>query len=137
MSKSLQFLKQLSLSLLLVSYFPITAATETLSRSEAIHLLNRTGFGVDPQRITSLQKLTKEQAVDEILAGVKTRPETKLPEFRTVRTEQDQKLYKRDVQKLKDWQQGCPGFYAESADLGPCFCVQCCHPSSARYRDSR
>lgn len=98
-----QFTKPLALSLLLALFTPITQATETLTRSEAIHLLNRTGFGVDPQKITSLQKLTKEQAVDGLLTGVTKQPKTELPKFRTTRAKQDPKLYKRDVQKLRDW----------------------------------
>ena len=50
-----------------------------MSRSDARHLLNRTGFGATPAAIDSLSKLSWKEAVDQIVDGARTEPFTDLP----------------------------------------------------------
>ena len=52
-----------------------------MGEGDARHLLNRTGFGAPPQAVASYAKLSREQAVDRLLAGVRTTPVLKPPQL--------------------------------------------------------
>ncbi len=52
----------------------LLACLPALERGEACHLLARTGFGATPAAVEALLPLTREQAVDAVLAGVRTTP---------------------------------------------------------------
>ena len=45
-----------------------------MGEADARHLLNRTGFGAPPQQVASYAKLSREQAVDRLLAGARSAP---------------------------------------------------------------
>jgi uncharacterized protein (DUF1800 family) len=57
------------------------APATALEKDEARHLLARTGFGGTPAEIDSLLPLTREQAVDALIASTRTVARTKPPEF--------------------------------------------------------
>lgn len=59
----------------------ISSSSFSLSIEEARHLLTRTGFGASPQEIAELRPLTREQAVDKIVNGLRTEPISKPPAF--------------------------------------------------------
>jgi uncharacterized protein (DUF1800 family) len=52
-----------------------------LDQGEARHLLARTGFGGTPAEINALLPLTREQAVDALIASTRTAARTPPPEF--------------------------------------------------------
>lgn len=55
------------------------AAPDALTREEARHLLQRTGFGAAPAEIDSLIGMPADLAVGQILAGVQTSPSRPMP----------------------------------------------------------
>ena len=106
--------------LLVLSAFlplPLHAAPAVLGPDGARHLLNRTGFSASPDEIASYASLTREQAVERLLAGV--RPDAAMPpprwteeafeslrRLRTMTTEERQAVQRERRQKaldLKAW----------------------------------
>jgi uncharacterized protein (DUF1800 family) len=67
-------------SVLAVSAF---SAVQALDRDDARHLLARTGFGGTPAEIDALLPMTREQAVDALIASTHTLAHTPPPEFCT------------------------------------------------------
>jgi uncharacterized protein (DUF1800 family) len=57
------------------------AATPVLGFENARHLLNRTGFGATPAEIQSYAQLTREQALERLLATVRQQPVTSPPQW--------------------------------------------------------
>ena len=51
-----------------------TGRAAPMGEADARHLLNRTGFGAPPQLVASYAKLSREQAVDRLLAGARSAP---------------------------------------------------------------
>ncbi|HNJ75384.1 MAG TPA: DUF1800 domain-containing protein [Azospira sp.] len=51
-----------------------TGRAAPMGEADARHLLNRTGFGAPPQMVASYAKLSREQAVDRLLAGARSTP---------------------------------------------------------------
>lgn len=71
-------------TLLAVAIAPFAALPlAALERAEARHLLARTGFSPTPGEIEPLLPLTREQAVDAILASTRTSPRTAIPDWAT------------------------------------------------------
>ena len=71
-------------TLLAVALAPFAALPlAALERAEARHLLARTGFSPTPGEIEPLLPLTREQAVDAILASTRTSPRTAIPDWAT------------------------------------------------------
>ena len=50
------------------------AKISALGSEDARHLLNRTGFGTPPREVAEFSRLTREQAVDRLLASRRTEP---------------------------------------------------------------
>ncbi len=50
------------------------ALAAAMGEDEARHLLNRSGFGAPPSSVASLSSLSREQAVDRLLASARTAP---------------------------------------------------------------
>jgi uncharacterized protein (DUF1800 family) len=50
------------------------AKSSALGSEDARHLLNRTGFGAPPREVAEFSRLTREQAVDRLLASRRTEP---------------------------------------------------------------
>jgi uncharacterized protein (DUF1800 family) len=50
------------------------AKISALGSDDARHLLNRTGFGAPPREVAEFSRLTREQAVDRLLASRRTEP---------------------------------------------------------------
>ncbi|MEM7243997.1 MAG: DUF1800 domain-containing protein [Acidobacteriota bacterium] len=81
------------------------------------HLLDRTGFEVDPDQLASLSRLPYEKAVDRLLAGVRTEAMTSAPASmstkppgpaeRRRRSEEEQRRFRRERREmgleLKAW----------------------------------
>ena len=59
----------------------LSATTQALTVDEARHLLQRTGFGASPAEIHQLLPLSREQAVDHILNGLKHQAISPPPAF--------------------------------------------------------
>jgi uncharacterized protein (DUF1800 family) len=60
---------------LLLSLNSVAAVRAPMQGSEdARHLLNRTGFGAPPREVAEFARLTREQAVDRLLASRRTEP---------------------------------------------------------------
>lgn len=66
------------LTYLLVS--PVADAATGMGTADAFHLLSRTGFTPPPEEILSYAALSREEAVDRLLDGVRTRPLTAYPD---------------------------------------------------------
>lgn len=70
-----------------MAYFPVLAAmlimpvlaAAGMGPADAFHLLSRTGFTPNPTEISQYAGLSREAAVDQLLAGVTTRPVTPYP----------------------------------------------------------
>ena len=60
--------------------FGATAAS-ALSYDDAVHLLERTGFGVPPQAIASLVPFSRAEAVDLLISGLQTDPPVSPPQW--------------------------------------------------------
>lgn len=56
-----------------------TGRAAPMGEADARHLLNRTGFGAPPQQVASYAKLSREQAVERLLAGARSAPVLKPP----------------------------------------------------------
>lgn len=52
-----------------------------MGHDDARHLVSRTGLGTPPGEIAALAKLTRKAAVNRVLAQVKTKPTSKLPDW--------------------------------------------------------
>ena len=63
----------------LAAPFTSHAAPAVLGRSDAKLLLERTGFGASPRDIDTYAKLSREEAVQRLIAGVRTQPLTSPP----------------------------------------------------------
>lgn len=60
---------------LLLSLNSLAAVRAPMQGSEdARHLLNRTGFGAPPREVAEFARLTREQAVDRLLASRRSEP---------------------------------------------------------------
>ncbi|MDB5887443.1 MAG: hypothetical protein JWM03_315, partial [Rhodocyclales bacterium] len=51
---------------------PVLAAAAGMGPADAFHLLSRTGFTPNPTEISQYAGLSREAAVDQLLAGVTT-----------------------------------------------------------------
>jgi hypothetical protein len=58
-----------------------TGPALALSPEEARHLLARAGYGANAAEIAELAPLSREAAVDKLLAGMRREPIVPLPEF--------------------------------------------------------
>ena len=67
--------------LLAISSFLLMSLAQAaaMGTEEARHLLNRTGFGATPQEITDFSRLSREEAVERLLAGATTEARTPMP----------------------------------------------------------
>lgn len=91
-------------TLLAVVCAPFASALE---RDEARHLLARTGFSPTPGEIEQLLPLTREQAVDGILASTRTTPRTAipawaagtLPQWNAKRREEEEQIKRLSTEK--------------------------------------
>src|SRR5512134_1774160 len=57
------------------------AAQAAIGPDDARHLLNRAGFGATPREISEYAGLTRQQAVDRLLAGTRPTAVTAPPEW--------------------------------------------------------
>jgi len=60
---------------------PFAAQAAALGPDDARHLLNRTGFGAQPREIAEYARLTREQAVERLLAGTLRTARTPAPSW--------------------------------------------------------
>ena len=67
--------------LILLFFIGFSGNLNALTVGEARHLLARTGFGASPGEIANILPLTREQAVDRIIEGLKTKPISEPPAF--------------------------------------------------------
>lgn len=63
----------------LLFYSAALAASPTLSLDDARHLLHRTGMGASAAELTRFIGKTRTQAVEEIIAGIRTKPSLPMP----------------------------------------------------------
>ena len=69
------------LALAFVALASLAARAQAMGYADARHLLNRTGFGATDAEVREFAALTREQAVDRLLASARTEPVTAPPEF--------------------------------------------------------
>ena len=75
-------MKKILLIATLLCPLSILASTlEPLSLPDARHLLTRTGIGASPTEIENFIGLTRRQAVEKIIAGLQTEPQSQPPEW--------------------------------------------------------
>lgn len=74
-----------------------------LGHEDAIHLLNRTGFGVDLTLLPALKSRSREQAIEYLLERTNVTAATPLPQFQTVKPLRNRQQYNVDTQRLRDW----------------------------------
>ena len=75
-------MKKILLIAALLCPLSILASTqEPLSLPDARHLLTRTGIGASPTEIENFIGLTRRQAVEKIIAGLQTEPQSQPPEW--------------------------------------------------------
>src|SRR5262245_37446051 len=74
-------LKRLFTFLLLVTLGGLASAADKLGYEDARHLLNRTGFGASDKEVHELAALTREEAVDRVLDGVRREAKLAPPAF--------------------------------------------------------
>jgi len=55
--------------------------SQVLDKTDAVHLLNRTGIGAHPADIKQLVGLTRQQAVDHIISGIRTEATSPMPHW--------------------------------------------------------
>ena len=110
-------MKKLLLITILLYPCSILASTATLSFADVRHLLTRTGIGASPVEIEEFTGLTRAQAVEKIIAGLQTEPQSQPPDwtqksapyhwqFQDLSTSEKQKFRiarYNEMQTLKRW----------------------------------
>ena len=74
-------MKKLLLITILLYPCSILASATTLSFADARHLLTRTGIGASPVEIEKFAGLTRAQAVEKIVTGLRTEPQSQPPDW--------------------------------------------------------
>ena len=68
-------------ALVLAALVALPGAARALDADEARHFLLRTGFGATPSEVARLAPMTRAQAVDDLIAGMRAEPATPPPSF--------------------------------------------------------
>ena len=85
-----------------LALWSLLAAAAPMGADEARHLLNRSGFGAAPAEVAQYARLSREQAVDRLLAGARTTPTIAPPAQEYIRpnhlkglSEEEKKAFQR------------------------------------------